>query len=106
MVLVCCSCYGTLYLLQQSVAKKENEAKRVEQTKQRQETPRREAPKQQEPKPEESKQQELTELEQIEKEQLMEWSSEGESDGTTRKESFALNSYVRELKCKFVNFSV
>ena len=66
------------YLLAQIVEKKEIQAKRQEETKARQE-----------PKAEESKQ-ELTELQQIQQEQLMEWSSEGESEGATRKESFVI----------------
>ena len=77
----------TLYVHEQSVDRKENEAKREQQTKQ-------EAPRQQETKTEETAQQELTELEQIQQEQLMEWSSEGESDGTTRMCSFVWLFYL------------
>ena len=66
------------YLLAQSVEKKEIPAKRQEETKARQE------PKKEEPN------NELTEIQQIQQEQLMEWSSEGEGEGTTRKESFVI----------------
>lgn len=54
------------------------------------EVPKRETPKQQELRTEIPGQQELAEMEQIQQEQLMEWSSEGESEGTLRKKSFSL----------------
>lgn len=86
------------WLFPQTVTKKENQEQREQQTKRRTEPkaePRKEEPKQEKQTTEVQRQEEQrtmkerTEQEQLEMEQLMEWSSEGESEGTTRKNSIA-----------------
>ena len=93
------------YFHEQTVARKENQEQREQQTKRRAE-PRQEEPKQEEPRQteqtsegqtqdEQQRKKEQTEQEQLEMEQLMEWSSEGESDATTRKKRLTSNISVQ-----------
>lgn len=95
-------------ILQQTVVRKESQEQREKTTKS-EENPRpeqsrpvessQEKPSREEPTPEIQRQEQQskkdkTEQEQLELEQLMEWSSEGENDTTTRKKGIFGKSYI------------